>query len=69
MLRLTVADTDSKAALTLFSTDMETVTRGVAQMHEIWASLVEIAIAMWLLERQLGVSAVIPICVVLGKST
>ncbi|CAI7584736.1 unnamed protein product [Penicillium manginii] len=49
------------AAITLMSTDIERIAGGVTQVHETWASVVELAIAIWLLERQLGVAVVIPV--------
>lgn len=60
---------DSATSLTLMSADIERITNGWQTMHEIWANLIEIALAIFLLERQLGVACVIPIAVALGKST
>ena len=56
---------DDSAALTLMSTDVERIRMGFLRMHEFWANTIEIALASWLLERQLGVSVVAPLVVVL----
>ncbi|EXK46342.1 hypothetical protein FOMG_00066 [Fusarium oxysporum f. sp. melonis 26406] len=47
------ADGDS-SALTLMSTDVERITRGVLDLHEYWANTIQIALSCWLLQRELG---------------
>ncbi|KAM0816280.1 putative ABC transporter FUM19 [Seiridium cardinale] len=42
------------AAVTLMSTDVDGIATAIQQMHEIWASVVELAVAVYLLERQIG---------------
>ena len=59
---------DPATSLTLMSADIERITNGWQTMHEIWANLIEIALAIYLLERQLGAACVIPIGVAIGKS-
>lgn len=60
---------DPATSLTLMSADIERITNGWQTMHEIWANMIEIALAIYLLERQLGAACVIPIAVAIGKST
>lgn len=48
-------------------TDVERIIGGMQLLHEVWASLLDIAIASWLLEDQLSLAALAPIVVVLGK--
>ena len=62
-------DVDPSASLTLMSADIERITNGWQTMHEIWANVIEIGIAIYLLERQLGAACAIPIAVAVGKST
>ena len=57
---------DSSGALTLMSADIERMTNGWQTMHEIWANVIEVAIAIYLLERQLGVACTIPLAVAVG---
>lgn len=60
--------TDPATSMTLMSADIERITNGWQTMHEIWANLIEIALAIYLLERQLGSACAIPIAVAIGKS-
>ncbi|KAF4950152.1 hypothetical protein FSARC_13295 [Fusarium sarcochroum] len=46
-------DGDS-SALTLMSTDVERITRGILDLHEYWANMIQIALSCWLLQRELG---------------
>jgi hypothetical protein len=43
--------TKSSATLTLMSTDVERVCASCAKLHELWVNFIEVAIAIWLLER------------------
>ncbi|UPL03089.1 hypothetical protein LCI18_014023 [Fusarium solani-melongenae] len=52
---------DPTAALTLMSADIERIDTGWRTAHDVWANLVEIAVAVYLLERQLGVVCLIPV--------
>ena len=60
-------DVDPSAALTLMSADIERITNGWQTMHEIWANTIEIGIAIYLLQRQLGAACAIPVAVAVGK--
>ncbi|KAJ4288272.1 hypothetical protein N0V88_007462 [Collariella sp. IMI 366227] len=48
------------AALTLMSADIERIIQGCLTIHEFWANTVEVALASWLLSRQLGAAFVAP---------
>ena len=63
---LSIQDVDPASSMTLMSADIERIVQGWQSMHEIWANAIEIAVAIFLLERQLGVACVIPICVSVG---
>lgn len=41
-------------ALTLMSTDVERITRGILDLHEYWANTIQIALSCWLFQRELG---------------
>ncbi|KAJ5370421.1 uncharacterized protein N7496_006513 [Penicillium cataractarum] len=62
---LTLNEADPANSLTLMSADVERITQGWQTMHEIWANTAEIGLAIYLLERQLGISCVVPVCVAL----
>jgi ATP-binding cassette, subfamily C (CFTR/MRP), member 1 len=53
--------------LTLMGTDVDRVLVGFRSIHEVWASLLEMGIAVYLLERQLQVACLIPGILTLGK--
>lgn len=59
-----IGTNDDSAALTLMSTDIERIRMGFRQLHDIWASLIQVALCAWLLDRRLGVVFVAPIGVV-----
>lgn len=52
--------------LTLVTTDIETISGGIMLFHETWSNLVEIGIAIYLLERQLGAACVMGVGFALG---
>lgn len=58
---------DENAAVTLMSTDMERIDIGFRSLHEVWASVIQAALASWLLYNQLGIVFVAPIGVVLAS--
>ncbi|GKZ96816.1 hypothetical protein AnigIFM59636_011334 [Aspergillus niger] len=55
---------DDNAVLTLMSTDMERIRMGLRSLHEIWASIIQAALAGWMLYTRLGVVFVAPMGVV-----
>lgn len=64
---LNMSEADPANSLTLMSADVERITQGWQTMHEIWANSAEIGLAIYLLERQLGVSCAVPVGVALCK--
>lgn len=63
-IRAHASNTDDAAAVTLMSTDVERVRMGLMQFHEFWANPIQVAIACWLLQRQLGTAFVVPLVIV-----
>lgn len=59
-----VGEGDS-AAVTLMGADVERVYTGLRLVHELWANAIQIALAAWLLQRQLGLAFLAPLVVVL----
>ncbi|GKT86903.1 LOW QUALITY PROTEIN: ABC multudrug transporter [Colletotrichum tofieldiae] len=51
---------DRSAPLTLVSTDVRTICKSFEAIHEVWANPIEIGIAIWLLQRQLGLGSIGP---------
>ncbi|KAI6758651.1 hypothetical protein HG530_010891 [Fusarium avenaceum] len=63
-ISLHTAVANDSAALTLMNSDIERIKMGLMPIHEYWANAVEVIIASWLLERQLGAAFAAPIVVV-----
>lgn len=59
-------DTGEITAIALMGTDVERIGQGFLSVHDLWGSLVEIAVAVWLLQRQLSLAAIAPVVVVIG---
>ncbi|OLN95500.1 Multidrug resistance-associated protein 1-like protein 4 [Colletotrichum chlorophyti] len=59
------ANTSAADSMTLMSTDIERIRMGLLNLHEIWANALEVAVASWLLQRQLGIAFLAPIILVL----
>ncbi|KAF4633015.1 hypothetical protein G7Y89_g5109 [Cudoniella acicularis] len=66
---LSLNGTDPASSMVLMSADIERITTGWQTIHELWANLLEVAIAIYLLKRQLGAACAVPIAVAIGKST
>ena len=51
---LSISAMDESAAVTLMSTDTETICLAFVQVHEIWVVPIETGLAFWLIQRQVG---------------
>ena len=60
-----IAIDDDSAALTLMSTDIERIRVGFRSLHETWASVIQAALAAWMLYKRLGIVFVAPIGIVI----
>lgn len=58
---------DESAALTLMSTDIDRLAVSLQNLCEIWARIIEMAIGIWLLERELGWVCVPPIVLAISQ--
>ncbi|KAL2132691.1 hypothetical protein VTI74DRAFT_3471 [Chaetomium olivicolor] len=54
---------DPATSMTLMSADLERIVQGFQTMHEIWGNTIEVGVAIYLLEQQLGVACVVPVAV------
>ncbi len=64
---LSLKDIDPATSMTLMSADIERIVQGWQTMHEIWGNAVEVGVAIYLLERQLGVACAVPVAVSICK--
>ena len=62
-----IRDLDPASSVTLMGADIERIVYGWQTMHEIWANAIEVGVAVYLLERQLGIACVVPVAVSLCK--
>ena len=60
---------EPKAAVTLMSTDVERITEGLHSLHDFWASILQLCIALYLLQRQMGMACVVIVIVAILCST
>ncbi|CAI7606472.1 unnamed protein product [Penicillium pancosmium] len=58
--KLQARDFKDKTSITLISTDVERISYRIRGIHEAWMAPIQVAIAIFLLERQLGVACLIP---------
>lgn len=68
-LNLSSTALDESVAVSLMSTDTESICQSAATLHELWASPVESAVAIFLLYRQLGLAALAPVVVAVVATT
>ncbi|KAF5020407.1 hypothetical protein F66182_7569 [Fusarium sp. NRRL 66182] len=61
---LPTAAANDSAVLTLMNSDIDRIKMGLLPLHEYWANTVEVVLAAWLLEQQLGAAFAAPIVVV-----
>ncbi|GJN80117.1 hypothetical protein PLIIFM63780_003641 [Purpureocillium lilacinum] len=64
-LELRAADRGDTTAVTLMGTDVERIAMGMQFVHEVWASVLDVGIASWLLGRQLYLACIAPIVLIL----
>nr|AMM63163.1 AniL [Aspergillus nidulans NRRL 8112] len=64
-LTLNAPSPSKNDSYTLITADIERIVSGLRSLHETWASLIEIALSLWLLETKIKVSTVAAAMVVL----
>ena len=62
-MNLSVAE--DATALSLMSTDVERIVMGMVHIHETWSTIVQVAIAMWILYTEVGAIFIAPIVLAL----
>lgn len=64
-LAMSVAEQKESEVVTLMNADVERIATGLRQSQELWASLLEIPLSVWLLSRQISWAALAPLGVIL----
>ncbi|PHH92904.1 hypothetical protein CDD83_3735 [Cordyceps sp. RAO-2017] len=62
-MQLSTGAIDKSSAVTVMSADIERIALGIKTIHDIWANVIQVALAAWLLEKQTGVAIVLPLVV------
>ena len=57
---------DTSAAVTLMSADVERIVLGLKMGHEIWAGIIQVGLATWLLEGELGIACLAPVIIAIS---
>lgn len=67
-LRIDASSISEAEAITLMSADIDRIGSSMSLIHELYASAIELGIALWLLYRLLGIAIFAPIVWVICKS-
>ncbi|CAH0058842.1 unnamed protein product [Clonostachys solani] len=62
-MSLSSSTIDKSSAVTVMSADIERITIGLKNIHDLWANVIQVTFAAWLLERQTGVAIILPLLV------
>lgn len=62
-LDLSITTLDESAAVTLMSSDVERICEAIKSIHNMWSSPLEIALAIWLLQKQIGIALLGPLII------
>lgn len=68
-LQLSLSTVKESAALTLMSTDVDGIILSTSQMYDIVAAPIELAVAFYLLWREVGAAFFLPIVTVIRQSS
>lgn len=60
---------ESSAVLTLITADTNTINQAFTQIHELWATPIELGLALWFLAMQMGWGTIGPAIAVLCKKS
>ena len=65
-LQIREAEQGKVTAMAILGADIPQIVAGFQMIHEVWASLLDVAIATWLLERKLSLACLAPVVLVLS---
>lgn len=67
VLNMDTIKSPKSSPVALISMDMEKIVFGLQTIHQTWAGLLEFSVAVWLLQRQLGLAVVGSVLTTLGE--
>jgi ATP-binding cassette subfamily C (CFTR/MRP) protein 1 len=62
-LDLSITSHDESAAVTLMSSDVQRICDAILPIHSIWSGPLEIALAIWLLQKEIGLALLGPLLI------
>ncbi|KAF2670115.1 multidrug resistance-associated protein [Microthyrium microscopicum] len=62
-ISLKADDLADSSAITLMGTDVDRIVNSLRVIHELWAAVLEVSIAIWLLEGRLWVASLVPVLI------
>jgi ATP-binding cassette subfamily C (CFTR/MRP) protein 1 len=65
-MKARTSDQGDITAITLMGTDVERIVFALQVVHELWGSVLDMAIAIWLLEQQVFLACVAPVALIVG---
>ncbi|KAL3426779.1 hypothetical protein PVAG01_00288 [Phlyctema vagabunda] len=60
---ISITALDNSAAVTLMSADIARIELGIRLTHELWANIIQVGLATWLLQRELGLACIAPLII------
>lgn len=66
-MKARTVDLGETTAVALMGTDVERIGQNFVMIHECWASLIDIGVAVWLLEQQVFLACLAPVAVIISK--
>ena len=60
--------TDSQMGLSIISADLYRINVGFTYLHDVWANVIQISVATYLLQRQLGGACIVPLILAFGSA-
>ncbi|KAI4597228.1 hypothetical protein KJ359_004741 [Pestalotiopsis sp. 9143b] len=64
-MKARTVDLGPTTAVAVMGTDVERIGQNFQSIHEMWASIIEVAVAIWLLEQQIFLACLAPVAVII----
>ncbi|ETS75107.1 hypothetical protein PFICI_13591 [Pestalotiopsis fici W106-1] len=64
-MKARTVDLGPNTAVALMGTDVERIGQNLQSIHEMWASIIEVGVATWLLEQQIFLACLAPVAVII----
>lgn len=66
---LPINDQTHDSTISLISADAERICSDIRNMYEVWANVIELGLAVYLLARQLGIITIVPVVIAAGTAS